>query len=157
MADIIKREDLLPFAPDISEAKAQAMIEDVTARAKRLAPCLRDPDLDADTVAAAKAILRDVILRWNDQGSGAITHRTVQAGPYQTSETTDASRTKPRFWPSEIKELQDLCREVTSQKGKAFSIDLAGGAGDQVLVQLADGTIVDLATRPDLWLQYGGP
>lgn len=157
MTDLITREDLLPFAPDISEAKATAMIEDVTARAQRIAPCLGDPELDADKRAAAKAVLRDVILRWNDQGSGAITHRTVQAGPFQQSETTDSSRSKPRFWPSEIKELQDLCREHTSQKGKAFSIDLAGGAATRTLIQLQDGSIVDLAQRPDLWLEYGAP
>lgn len=157
MAVTITLADLTPFAPDMTEAKAAAMIEDVIARAKRFAPCIGDPDLDPDIAAAAKAILRDVILRWHDQGSGIVSQKTTQTGPFQQSESIDTSRPRPRFWPSEVKELQDLCRQATAQRGKAFSIDMGAATAYGRPVRLPDGSVVDLSTRPDLWLEYGGP
>lgn len=149
--------DLTPFAPDIPEAKATAMITDVLARAKRIAPCVGSIDLTDDDAAAIKAILRDVVLRYHDSGSGAVTQRTRTTGPYQETEAYE--RPKPRFWPSEIKELQDICREVTPQSG-AFSVTQAisyGGIGNYYPVTLPDGTVVNLYTRPDLWVEYGPP
>lgn len=154
----ITHEDLLPFAPDLEAAKATEMISDVLARAKRIAPCL-DGEVSDDVAAAAKGILRDVLIRWHEAGSGAVTQRTKQTGPYQETESYDSQRPKPRFWPSEIKELQDLCREVTPQSG-AFSVTQAisyGGIGNYYPVTLPDGTVVNLYTRPDLWVEYGPP
>ena len=106
--------DLEPFA-DIAEAKAVAMIQDATAMAVRVAPCL-----DGDTVPtvsqqdAVKAILRRAVLRWNDAGSGSITQ--VGAGPFQQSiDTTRAS--KSLFWPSEVNDLQAICRDINQDTG----------------------------------------
>lgn len=110
--------DLQPFAPNIEPVKAQAMIDDAMALAARVAPCITDvafayPD-------AAKAILRGAVLRWNDSGTGAVTQQA--AGPF--SQTLDTRQTRrSMFWPSEITELQKLCREATSG---AFSIDTVG-------------------------------
>ena len=111
--------DLAPFAT-IDPIKAQAMIDDAMALAARVAPCITDaafayPD-------AAKAILRGAVLRWNDSGTGAVTQQA--AGPF--SQTLDTRQTRrSMFWPSEISELQKLCREATSG---AFAIDTVGGS-----------------------------
>lgn len=108
-------EDLAPFA-EIPQPKAEAMIEDALALAARVAPCITDPDFAA--TAAAKAIIRGAILRWNDAGSGALTSEQLEDYRY----TTDSRQ--PRrgmFWPSEIEQLQELCR--TSGPSGAFSFD----------------------------------
>lgn len=149
----ITHADLLPFASDLSEAKANAMIDDTLARAKRLAPCLAGEVTD-DVAAAARAILRRIILRWHDSGSGAIQQTSFTTGPYTEQQTIDTrTREKAMFWPTEIKELQDLCREVTHEKGQAFSINM-GASGSRLGYVTVDGVLVDLDTRPDLWLEY---
>lgn len=108
--------DLTPFAT-IDAAKAQAMIDDALALAARVAPCILTDTFAYD--AAAKAILRGAILRWNEAGTGALQSQT--AGPFGMQVDTRQQR-RGMFWPSEIAELQELCRdgEVT---GRAFSID----------------------------------
>lgn len=119
---LIAVDDLLPFAPQIDQVKAQAMIDDALALAARVAPCIIDPDFEYDD--AAKAILRGAILRWNDSGSGAITQQS--AGPYsQTVDTRHVRRSM--FWPSEITELQALCQDT--QESKAFAVDTAPQPG----------------------------
>lgn len=121
MAIDIKVSDLAVFAAGIDAGKAQAMIDDALAMAYRAAPCLKDGDLDEETEAVAKAIIRGAVLRWNDAGTGAVT----------TQSTLDFSQTidnrnprKSLFWPSEIRQLSGLCG-----RGSAFSIDLAPSAG----------------------------
>jgi len=107
--------DLEPFAT-IDAAKAAAMIEDALSLAERVAPCTTS--VDFEYAGAAKAIIRRAILRWNDSGSGAITQRG--AGPFQ--ETVDNRQPhRSLFWPSEIRELQELCAAVDD--GGAFSVD----------------------------------
>lgn len=128
---ILQVTDLLPFAPDIDQAKAAAMVEDTTARAVRIAPCLDNEEaLSESAMKAAKAILRDIVLRWNDVGSGARTTRSTNAttGPYgfNQSETLEPG-SKVRFFPSEIRELQALCSEESPAKGKAFSVNMIPG------------------------------
>ena len=108
--------DLAPFA-EIDEAKALLMIEDAMALAARVAPCIIEPAFAHD--AAARAILRRVILRWNDQGTGALTTEAVD----DYSSTADSRQpSKNLFWPSEISQLQDLCRTGEEPTG-AFAID----------------------------------
>ncbi|MGW3545892.1 hypothetical protein ACWDNI_35870 [Nocardia niigatensis] len=118
MGDFIATTDLAPFAT-IAEPKALAMIEDAEAMAKLSAPCLKAPaDLTLEQKAAAKAILRGAVLRWADAGSGAVV--TKAAGPY--SQTLDTSNPRRNlFWPSEIKQLQDIC--ASADAGKAWSFD----------------------------------
>lgn len=112
--------DLEPFAT-IPEAKALLMIEDALALAARVAPCINDPEFSF--AAAAKAVIRGAILRWNDAGSGALTSEQLEDYRYVTD-----SRQPRRgmFWPSEIEQLQDLCR--TGGPSGAYSFDTIASA-----------------------------
>ncbi|TDT30889.1 hypothetical protein [Naumannella halotolerans] len=113
---LITPADIAPFAT-IDPTKLAAMIDDAEAMAHRLAPCLTTTT-DPTVLAAAKAIVRGAILRWNDAGTGAITQETH--GPFaRTIDNTVVRR--GMFWPSEIADLQGLCR-TTSTSG-AFTID----------------------------------
>lgn len=114
-------DDLEPFAT-IPEAKALVMIEDALARAARVAPCILEDDLSETNAAAAKAVIRDAILRRNDQGTGALSSQV--AGPFgQTLDTRQPSRTL--FWPSEVSELQGICSDHnnTAPTSGAFEVD----------------------------------
>lgn len=112
-------EDLAPFAV-IDDAKAEAMIGDALAVATRVAPCIVDADFAyAD---AAKAVLRAAVLRWNDAGNGARQQETV--GPFGITVDTRTQR-RGMFWPSEIEQLQDLCKGV--EASGAYSVDTACG------------------------------
>ena len=114
--------DLEPFAV-IDEAKAWAMIDDAMALAARVAPCITDDGFVWRD--AARAVLRGAVLRWNDAGSGAYSSQQQTAGPFSVSQGFD-NRVQRRsmFWPSEIVQLQDLCKgpEVSG----AFAVDTAG-------------------------------
>ncbi len=113
MAPLITPSDLAPFA-SIDQAKADAMITDATAMAHLIAPCLKD-STDDDLRAAAKSVLRAAILRWNDAGTGEI--QQVTAGSFTVSH--GQAQRRSLFWPSEIEQLQGLCREP----GQAFAVD----------------------------------
>lgn len=107
--------DLEPFAT-IDAVKAQAMIDDALALAARVAPCILEATFNYD--AAAKAVIRGAILRWNDSGSGAAT--SMQAGPF--GQTLDTRQTRRgMFWPAEIEQLQDLCKGL--ELAGAFNVD----------------------------------
>lgn len=111
----ITPDDLAPFAT-IDSAKAEAMIADALGMAKLIAPCIDTADFAyAD---AAKAVIRGAVLRWNDAGTGAVTTR--QAGPYQQVIDSNTRRNN-LFWPSEITQLQSMCRDSSG----AFAIDTA--------------------------------
>jgi len=121
---IITPEDLAPFA-DIDQAKAEAMIADATAMARRVAPCIDDPE--SDIIDAVKAILRGAILRWNDAGSGALSSTQQSAGPYSQSTSFDTRQVRRNlFWPSEIDALKELCSK--GNEG-AFAVDTAPTSG----------------------------
>ena len=116
--------DLAPFAT-IDEAKASAMIADAEAMAAQVAPCITEAEFLADDVltAAARAIIRGAVLRWNDAGAGAIT----QAGAGSFQQTID-TRTQRRgmFWPSELSDLRGLCARFRgAEDATAFAIDTA--------------------------------
>lgn len=121
----IEPEDLAPFA-DIPEAKALEMIEDALGMAELVAPCLFESDFAHPR--AAKAILRGAILRWHESGQGNLSQEIEVAGPYQHQQTFD-TRTPRRamFWPSEIEQLQAMCREETRKT--AYSVDLIDHRG----------------------------
>lgn len=115
--------DLTVFDPELEQDVAEAMIASVWARAVKLAPCLKTKewsddetnDLYEDT-EFVKDILRRVILRWNDSGSGAVTQR--QAGEYGE---TLSGYSGGLFRPDEVRDLQNLCAE-TAQTQKASTI-----------------------------------
>lgn len=74
----------------------------------------------ADLLAEARLILIGAVHRWTQAGTGAV--QTQSAGPY--SVTTDTrQRTGYNLWPSEITQLQDLCK--TGGTPGAFSVDTA--------------------------------
>jgi hypothetical protein len=114
-------DDLTPFA-SIEPTKAQAMIDDALALAARVAPCILEDTFTYE--AAAKAILRGAILRWHEAGTGAL--QSQQAGPYGMTLDTRQQR-RGMFWPSEIEQLQDLCKG--NETSGAFSIDTFSTAG----------------------------
>ncbi len=103
--DLITPEDLDPFAT-IPPDRAAAMIADAQALARRFAPCLAVDPVPPDVAAAAKAVLRDAILRWHDAGSGAVRSKTV--GPFGQTVDTRQSR-RPRFEDDEVALLAGLC------------------------------------------------
>lgn len=111
----ITPDDLTPFAT-IDYDKAAAMVADALGMAKLVAPCITDEDFQFPD--AAKAVIRGALLRWNDAGSGAVT--TMQAGSYQQV-IDSTNRRNNLFWPSEITQLQSMCRSSSG----AFSIDTA--------------------------------
>lgn len=146
MADpILTPGDLEAFAT-IDPAKARDMIADVEAMAALAAPCINDPDFRADPtlMAAAKAIVRQAVLRRNEAGTGAITQ--VGAGSFQMSTDTRAPL-RGLLWPSEIVQLRELCATF------------AGDLQDQAFtVSMIPETPTDpLASRPDLWFQNVHP
>jgi len=112
-------EDLQVFEPSIDEAKAAEMITTAMARAARVAPCILESEFEYDE--AAKGIIRDAILRWNQAGSGALSSEQQQAGPYNY--TTSMDTRQPRrsmFWRNEVDELRQLCG---LRFKRAYSID----------------------------------
>ncbi|MGW4124763.1 hypothetical protein [Nocardia sp. NPDC004711] len=121
MGTFIGTGDLAPFAT-IATAQAEAMIDDAEAMAALAAPCITAADFPDVKKAAVKAILRAAILRWAEAGSGAVTTKT--AGPFgQTIDTSQPRRSL--FWPSEVNNLQSLCKP--EGEGKAYSIDTTPG------------------------------
>jgi hypothetical protein len=124
MAIDITVDDVAPFAPTANAALVQALIDGTVARAARLAPCIKDDNLDEDSVAAAKDILVQVVARAVETGTGQVT--TISAGSFSQSVDTTQRRTT-RFRPDEIRELQQICG-VT--RGGAFTIALTYDSSD---------------------------
>lgn len=118
----ISIDDLDPFTT-IDAAKAAAMIEDAVAQAVLVAPCLSvQTDLDDNQQAAVKSVLRAAILRWNEGGTGAFQQQT--AGPFTVMTDTRQTR-RSLFWPSEIDQLQGICRTVLGSDSGIFAVDTA--------------------------------
>jgi hypothetical protein len=118
----ITTDDLAPFA-EIAADKAEAMIEDALAMATLHAPCIMSDDFAFD--AAAKAIIRSAILRWNETGQGGVTSLTA-LGFGQSFDTRQTRR--DMFTSSEIEQLKKLCTQSTA--ARAYEVDLTPpGAG----------------------------
>lgn len=122
---LISSGDIAPFA-DIPSEKLALMIEDAVASAVLAAPCLGDEaSLTDQQRAAAKAILRAAILRWNESGTGAFQQQT--AGQFSVTTDTRQQR-RGMFWPSELEQLQKVCASAAAAGRGAFVIDTAPGA-----------------------------
>lgn len=129
-------EDLQIFNPDLDPDKAEILIRDGMALARRVAPCLDNEDFPFGDAAAA--IIRGAILRWADSGSGAVSSEAQTAGPFSHTTTYDTrQQRRTLFYPSEITELQKLCRDANS--GGAFAIDTAPRRGDVGCLRVYDG------------------
>lgn len=123
--------DLDPFAT-IEASTAQAMIDDAVALAVSVAPCLSASStaiLTAEQDAAVKAILRRAVLRWHEVGTGTVTQQT--AGAF--TQSMDTTRSSPRglFWPSEITDLQSICKSAsgTAVERQVFTVNTGGRVG----------------------------
>jgi hypothetical protein len=118
VAEIISTDDL----PDdvASNAMAATWVAGANARATRVAPCLasEDPDPTDDQLAEAKLVLIGAVIRWSQAGSGAFQSENI--GPLGYTLDT-RQRGGFNLWPSEITQLQDICKNGT--ESKAFSID----------------------------------
>ena len=122
MAVIITDVDLPPALQAVESI--ELMLAGANAKASRVAPCLAstDPAPTEDQLAEAKLVLIGAVKRWAEAGSGAA--QTVQSGPF--SMTTDTrQRTGYNLWPSEITDLQAICRAAGVGGRQAFSVDTA--------------------------------
>lgn len=164
-APVLTTEDLRPFLGDDADTgKAAAMIEDVLAQAVIVAPCLLREDLPEHVRLAARAILRGAVLRWHERGglSAAVQQATEQVsaiGFQHSRTTTTESRGSGRLlWPSEISDLEAMCRALTDEDDgyghRAFGVDLAVTREPVWIYPPPDYHPVNLATRPDLWTEY---
>lgn len=118
MAEIITSTDL----PDdiATNAMSDMWVDGANARASRVAPCLAataPPPTDGQ-LAEAKLILIGAVIRWSQAGSGALQSQT--AGPFGVTFDT-RQRGGFNLWPSEITQLQDICKN--GSESKAFSVD----------------------------------
>jgi hypothetical protein len=110
-----------PTAPALD-----ATVDDNTVTWQRIGPT-------TDVLAEAKLILIGAVKRWTESGSGAISTKTTMTGPYMETETLDTKvRTGFNLWPSEISQLQELCK--TGGTSAAFTVDVAPSLSGQHLL-----------------------
>ena len=137
MATLIDDGDLpARVVSQLESDELDTMLNGLNAKAVRVAPCLGWTGVDADhpvpsddVLAEAKLILLGIVKRWAEAGSGAFTQKTETTGPYSSMQTVDTrQRTGYNLWPTEITQLQDLCRTADST-ATAFSIDTAPSLG----------------------------
>ena len=133
MAEIITSTDL----PDdvASNAMVSVWVDGANARASRVAPCLTDPAATADQIAEARLILIGAVIRWSQAGAGAV--QSQAAGPFNMTVDT-RQRGGFNLWPSEITQLQDICKN--GAKSSAFDFDtVACGAVHSVICSIYFG------------------
>ena len=130
MAEIINVLDLpASVRSSVDSADLDLMVAGANAKATRVAPCLgwdgsdaATPLPTADQLAEARLVLVGAVKRWTEAGSGAAVQQT--AGPF--SQTVDnRQRTGYNLWPSEIEQLQAVCKTADGASRRAFSVDTA--------------------------------
>lgn len=110
------------------DPKIAEMIGDVLAQAAIVAPCLSEPDFPY--AAAAKAILREAVLRRFEAGPGGVTTRQQGTGPFSQSETVDTRMQRGILQPRDIVSLEQLCKAYRGESAaRAGSLNLDPGAG----------------------------
>lgn len=118
MAEIITSADL----PDdvASNAMSQIWVDGANARASRVAPCLAAEDTPPtdDQLAEAKLVLIGAVTRWAQAGAGAFQAQTV--GAFGVTVDT-RQRGGYNLWPSEITQLEDICKN--GAESSAYSFD----------------------------------
>ena len=145
---IISASDL----PDdvASNAMSGVWVDGANARASRVAPCLSDPDQEPTPgqLAEAKLILIGAVIRWSQAGSGAFQSQT--AGPYGMTLDT-RQRSGFNLWPSEITQLQDICKSGSESKAYAVDTVSCGGWHSPICSLYFGGSCscgVDIAGQP---------
>lgn len=133
MTEIITKTDL-PTAIQSHEL-VDAMVAGANAKASRVAPCLTwtgdpatEPAPSPDLLAEAKLVLIGAVKRWTEAGSGAFQQQS--AGPFSIGVDT-RQRTGFNLWPSEITDLQALCKTADSGR-QVFSIDTAPASSEHL-------------------------
>jgi hypothetical protein len=111
-----------------SHAMADTWVNGANARASRVAPCLAATPTP-DQLAEAKLVLIGAVTRWAEAGSGAFQSKTI--GPMGVTFDT-SNRGGFNLWPSEITQLQDICKN--GSESKAFSIDTVSCGGYHSLI-----------------------
>lgn len=121
MIPIIIAEELPAGTRSAAGDLLKAMVDGANAKAARVAPCLAaaDPGPSAGQLDEAALILIGAVTRWSQAGAGAVQQQT--AGPYSMSVDT-RQRTGFNLWPSEIADLQAICKNASDSKG-AYSVD----------------------------------
>ena len=131
----LSAEDVLKFDDDLDTATVEDMIETVYADAVLVAPCIKDEDfVIPEYRVKVKSILRGVVLRWADAGSGGVKQRA--AGDF--SESLDLSSSGGKLRPGEIRELQDLCVAADGEKRRARATTIPTGFYGPMIVQHAE-------------------
>lgn len=131
MAAIISTDDLpADLVAKVEASQLTLMVAGANAKASRVAPCLAGTGEDApteDQVAEAKLVLVGAVKRWSESGSGALSQQA--AGPF--SQTVDTrQRTGYNLWPSEINDLQGICKGLEGSPSRlAFSVNTGGAYG----------------------------
>lgn len=125
MAEIITSDDL----PDdvASNTMVDTWVDGANARASRVAPCLAaaaDPPPTEDQLAEAKLVLIGAVIRWSQAGAGAFQSQTV--GPFGVTVDT-RQRGGFQLWPSEIIQLQDICKNGSESSAYSFDTVPCGG------------------------------
>ena len=118
------------------------LLTGANAKAARVAPCLVDTVTPptAEQIAEAKLVLIGAITRWAQAGSGAVQQQS--AGPFSVTVDTRTGSTGYNLWPSEIRQLQDICGG--GKESAAFSIDTTPSA--------TRGQVIE----PDTWVADPG-
>lgn len=128
------------------QAKLAELITDALAQAAVVAPCITEDTFQY--AEAARATLRESVLRRLDAGTGALVTRSEGTGPFQRSETIDNRLRRTVLQPSDIADLQRLCALHNGTSPRGGSIDL--DPGDEL-------DPFDIRNRPDLWFQINVP
>lgn len=116
----VEYSDLTKFDGELAKDTAEDMIATIWARTRKLAPCLKEEDveLDEDDFQVVKGIVRQVVLRWAESGSGVVGSRT--AGDFGETYVSGAGGA---FRPDEIRDLQSICEGLRKNQ-RAFGITL---------------------------------
>lgn len=108
----------------VSGITLNLMISGASAAAYRVAPCLKDNPTE-EQVTEAKLVVLSAVARWLSDGSG-MAGTSLTAGPFTQSTTPPPVRASGyRLWPSEIADLQAICRSGSG----LTSIELGSSQG----------------------------
>lgn len=92
-----------------SADQAELLIKDVEALALLEAPCLSEPTFAY--LNAARAILRQAVLRWHRAGDGGVQSDQMSSGPFSFGQTFDTRvMGEGQLLAREIRQLQRLCK-----------------------------------------------
>lgn len=121
MSTLIELADVRPLVHDsVSDTVLEMYIDDVTARALFVAPCLNSPGFPHGE--AMKAIVRAAIVRKARHSDGEVSTEQVVNGPFSASQTIDTRRYEGGLLTRrEEAELREMCAKGTRSR-QAFTV-----------------------------------